>query len=168
MNRRHLVVLLISGILLATAIPLAITLSNPSAVVDSFPENIQTLYANRNETDRLEPKYVPDEVIIKFKREAAEGEIVGFRIGQGAEEAYVSPFTFARVWRVPSSKTVEEWVDFFGENPLVEYAEPNCFRYALWYPDDPLYVYQWHFDDDHTNNPGGASSIPIPPPFTPP
>ena len=82
MNRRHLVVLLISGILLVAAIPLAITLSNPSAVVDSFPENIQTLYANRNETDRLEPKYVPDEVIIKFKREAAEGEIVGLKIGQ--------------------------------------------------------------------------------------
>jgi len=36
----------------------------------------------------------------------------------------------------------------------------NYVRYALWYPNDPIYGYQWHFDDDHTNNPGGASSNP--------
>jgi len=159
-NRRYLAVLLVSGILLAAAIPLAITLSNPSAGVDSFSENIQTLYQNRSEIAKSRPKYVPGEVIIKFKREAAEGEIFGLRVGQGAEEVYVSSFTFARVWRVSPSKTVEEWVDFFEKNPLVEYAEPNCFRYAFWYPNDPFYVYQWHFDDDHTNNPGGASSNP--------
>jgi len=159
-KRRILAVLLVSGILLAAAIPLVITLSNSSAVVDSFPENIQTLYRNRGEIAKSRPKYVPGEVIIKFKREASEGEIFGLRIGQGAEEVYVSPFTFARVWRVPPSKTVEEWVDFFDEHPLVEYAEPNHIRYTLWYPNDPFYGYQWHFDDDHTNNPGGASSNP--------
>jgi len=159
-NRSHLAVLLISGILLAAAIPLAITLSKPSAGVDSFSEDIRTMYQNRGEIEKSRPRYVPGEVIIKFKKEAAEGEIVGLRVGQGAEEVYVSSFSFARVWRVPPSKTVEEWVDFFEKNPLVEYAEPNCFRYAFWYPDDPGYGYQWHFDDDHTNNPGGASSNP--------
>jgi serine protease len=158
-NRRHLVVLLISGILLAAAIPLAITLSKPSGDVDSIPLPIETMYENYDEM-RPRPNYVPGEVIVKFRKEVTEGEIVGLRIGQGAEEAYVSPFTFARVWRVPPSKTVEEWVDFFEKHSLVEYAEPNCFRYALWYPNDPGYGYQWHFDDDHTNNTGGASSNP--------
>jgi len=40
-NRRIFAVLLVSGILLAAAIPLAITLSNPSAGVDSFSENCE-------------------------------------------------------------------------------------------------------------------------------
>jgi serine protease len=159
-NRRILAVLLVSGILLAAAIPLVITLSNQSGNVDSPPLRIQTMYRNRNETERPWPKYVADEVIIKFRKEVTEGEIVGLRVGQGAEEVYVSSFTFARVWRVPPSKTVEEWVGFFEKHPLVEYAEPNYFRYALWYPNDPLYGYQWHFDDDHTNNTGGATSNP--------
>jgi len=52
------------------------------AGVDSFPENIQTMYQNRNETESPWPKYVPGEVIVKFKKEAAEGEIVGLKIGQ--------------------------------------------------------------------------------------
>ena len=82
MKRSHFAVLLISGILLAAAIPLVITFSNPSAGVGSSPLHIQTMYRNRNETERPWPKYVPGEVIIKFKKEAAEGEIVGLKIGQ--------------------------------------------------------------------------------------
>ena len=160
MKRRYFAVLLISGILLAAAIPLAITLSNPSADVDSSPDYIQTVYRNLTEIEKPGPKYVPGELIIRFKKEATEERIVGLRVEQDSEEVYVSPFTFARVWRVPPSKTVEEWVDFFDKLPLVEYAEPNYVRYALWYPNDPYYVYQWHFDDDHTNNLGGASSNP--------
>lgn len=44
MNRRYFAVLLVSGILLAAAIPLAITLSNPSADVDSSPEFSPAMY----------------------------------------------------------------------------------------------------------------------------
>lgn len=147
MKRRYFAVLLVSGILLAAAIPLAITLSNPSAGVDSFSEDIRTMYQNRGEIAKSRPRYVPGEVIVKFKREAAEGEIVGLRVGQGAEEVYVSPSTFARVWRVPPSKTVEEWVDFFDKHPLVEYAEPNYYVYASMTPNDPGYSLQWHLDN---------------------
>ena len=82
LNGRIFAVLVVSGILLAAAIPLVITLSNPSAGVGSSPVPIQTMYRDRNETERPWPKYVPGEVIIKFKREAAEGEIVGLKIGQ--------------------------------------------------------------------------------------
>ena len=47
------------------------------------------MYQNRNEISKSRPKYVSGEVIIEFKKEAAEGEIVGLRVGQGAEEVYV-------------------------------------------------------------------------------
>jgi serine protease len=160
LKRRIFAVLLVSGILLTAAVSLAITFSNPSVDVDSSSLLTQTMYRSYGASEGLWPEYVAGEVIIKFRKEVAEGEIFGLRVGQGAEEVYVSSFSFGRVWRVPPSKTVEEWVDFFGKHPLVEYAEPNYVRYALWYPDDPAYGYQWHFDDDHTNNPGGASSNP--------
>ena len=160
MIRRYLRVLLVSGVLLLAVVPLRNVVFNVSDV-DSFSDGVPTLYV-RQDSGRNEsrPKYVPDEVIIKFREIAAEREIAGLRGGQGAEEVYVSAFTFARVWRVPPSKTVEEWADLFDKNPLVEYAEPNYFCYALWYPNDPFYAYQWNFDDDHTYNPGGASSNP--------
>jgi hypothetical protein len=103
LSRRIFAVLAVSGILLAAAISLAITFSNPSADVDSSPLLIQTMYRSYDETERLWPNYVSDEVIIKFRKEVTEGEIVGLRIGQGAEEAYVSSFTFARTWKVPPS-----------------------------------------------------------------
>jgi serine protease len=78
----------------------------------------------------------------------------------GAEEVYLSPFTSARVWRVPASQTVEAWVDFLAAHPLVEYAEPHYRRSASVVPNDPFYSHQWHFDDNHTYNAGGASSNP--------
>ncbi len=159
MNRRRLAGVLISGMLFAAVVLLAVAVSNPSAG-DSFSESIRTLYVDRGEAGRSRPEHVSGELIVGFKSEASEGEIAGLRVGQGAEEVYVSPFMSARVWRVPSSRTVGEWADFFGGHPLVEYAEPNFHRYAFWYPNDPGYGYQWHFDDDHTNNPGGASSNP--------
>jgi hypothetical protein len=37
----------------------------------------------------------------------------------------VSPFSSVRTWRVPPAKSVEEWVQVLGKNPLVEYAEPH-------------------------------------------
>jgi hypothetical protein len=96
MNRRHLAALLIVAALLVAVIPLQSIVCNLSDV-DSSSDGVPTLYV-RQDSGRNEsrPRYVYDEVIIRFRKEAAEGEIVGLRIGQGAEEVYVSPFTYAR------------------------------------------------------------------------
>ena len=134
MNRRLLAVLLISGILLVAVIPLKNMLSNLSTDVESLRV--------RNKIEKPRPEQVPGELIIKFKQEATEEEIDDLGIEQEAEEVYESPFTLARRWEVSPTKTVEEWEDFFDKHPLVEYAEPNYIRYALWYPNDPYYVYQ--------------------------
>jgi hypothetical protein len=70
-------------------------------------------------------RYVPGELLVKFVRGASANEIASLRVGQGAEEVYVSPFSSVRTWRVPPAKSVEEWVQVLGKNPLVEYAEPH-------------------------------------------
>ena len=106
------------------------------------------------------PLYVSDEIIVKFKLGIAKDLIGKLLTDQGVLEKYESKFTKFKVLKIPAGKLVTEMVDFFKKSPLVEYAEPNYYRYSLWYPNDPYYKYQWHFDDDHTNNPGGASSNP--------
>jgi len=106
------------------------------------------------------PLYAPDEIIVKFKTVAEKGDIENFNRQQEAVEIYESPYARFKVLKIPATKTVEEMVEIYKKNPLVEYAEPNFIYCAFWYPNDQYYQYQWHFDDDHTKNPGGATSNP--------
>ena len=92
--------------------------------------------------------YVPSEVLVKFVPGASEDEVRGLRVAQGVAEAYVSPFSGVRTWRVPPARSVEEWVAFFNKHPLVEYAEPNFYAYSSMVPDDPGFGLQWHLDND--------------------
>lgn len=93
------------------------------------------------------PLYVPDEIIVKFKKDVNDDAIRGLKQAQGVLEKYISPFAEFRVLKIPKGKTVEELVEIFSKNPLVEYAEPNYYAYASFVPNDPLYSYQWHFDN---------------------
>jgi len=93
------------------------------------------------------PLYVPGELIIKFKQGISEKEIDNLKTAQQTEEKYKSRFTNARTWKVASTKTVEQWANFFNKHPLVEYAEPNYYAYASMVPNDSLYYLQWHLDN---------------------
>jgi serine protease len=60
---------------------------------------------------------------------------------------YTSPFAGVKRIKVPQGKTAEQMVDIYSREPDVEYAEMNYYAYALFVPNDPLYSYQWHFND---------------------
>lgn len=92
--------------------------------------------------------YVPNEVLVKFIQGAEEEKIKGLKLGHGAEEASVSPFSGVRRWRMPASMSVEGWVQVLERNPLVEYAEPNYVAYSSFIPNDPGFGFQWHLDND--------------------
>jgi len=110
--------------------------------------------------DSPAPGFMPDEIIVKFKPGTQKNIIQNFNQQQGAEEKYESPFARFKVLKIPPTKTVEEMVEIYSKNPNVEYAEPNYILQTAMVPNDPLYQYQWHFDDDNTINPGGASANP--------
>jgi len=113
---------------------------------NSFPsEQIETAGGNGDEAVR--PRFVPDEVVLRFGGGVSEEEIAELRDAQDAEEMCVNCFTGVRTWRVPSSRTVSEWVDFFDSHHLVEFAEPNFCVYSSMVPNDPLYSLQWHLDN---------------------
>ncbi|PVX23189.1 MAG: hypothetical protein CW691_11345, partial [Candidatus Bathyarchaeum sp.] len=101
------------------------------------------------------------EIIVKFKQGSTHEQITSLKGKQGAEELMVSRFSGAITWKVPPSKTIEEWVNIFDNHPWVQYAEPNFVYSAFWVPNDPYYSHQWNFDDDNTLNPSGASSNPF-------
>jgi serine protease len=146
--------------LLATAILAGIAVSTSSAGAASFGASLRTRGVAGDAVWQSRFMYVSGEVVVKFGCNASAGQVVAVQGGLGAEELYVSPFTGARVWQVPASRTVAAWVDFLTAHPLVAYAEPHYRRSALRVPNDTLYAYQWHFDDDHTYNPNGTSSNP--------
>lgn len=106
------------------------------------------------------PLYVPDELIVKFKPGIPEDAIKGLLQANEVSEKFKSRVAKFRALKMPKGRTVPELIEIFKASPLVEYAEPNYYAYAAWWPEDPYYQYQWHFDDDHTINPDGASSNP--------
>jgi len=96
-------------------------------------------------TGKERPEYVSGEIIVKFKDVAAENQIESINSRYETSVLYTSPYAGFKRIKIPPDKTVTEMVELYGENSLVEYAEPNYILYAHWTPNDPLYSFQWHF-----------------------
>ena len=96
-------------------------------------------------TGKERPEYVSGEIIVKFKDVATENQIESMSSRYETSVLYTSPYAGFKRIKIPPDKTVTEMVELYGENPLVEYAEPNHIAYAHWTPNDPLYSFQWHF-----------------------
>ena len=141
MNWRYFTVLLFVLMLVFTVIPVR------DGIADVGVESIRTLDVTAGGGEKGRPLFVDGEVLVKFNTRASQAGVAGLRAGQGAEEVGVSGFSGVRRWRVPSSKTVEEFVNLLSRNPLVEYAEPNYIAYSSMVPNDPFYSFQWHFDN---------------------
>lgn len=107
-----------------------------------------------------EPRYVPTEIIVRFKPDVRGEAIAEINQKHGTSVISTSRFAGFKRLRIPPEKTVAEMVEAYRQDSNVEYAEPNYIRHALMVPNDTYYRYQWHFDDDHTNNPGGATQNP--------
>ena len=92
-------------------------------------------------------KYVPGEIIVKFKPGVRDEVISELNRKLGTSVLYTSPFAGFKRLKIPKGKTVEEMVNIYKRNPNVEYAEPNFIVYAFMFPNDEYYFYQWHLDN---------------------
>lgn len=92
-------------------------------------------------------KYVPGEIIVKFKPGVRDEVISELNRRLGTSVLYTSPFAGFKRLKIPKGKTVEEMVNIYKRNPNVEYAEPNFIVYAFMVPNDEYYFYQWHLDN---------------------
>jgi serine protease len=89
-------------------------------------------------------KYVPDEVVVKFKDGVNKQKASTAMADLGATLLSSNEAIGIQQIRIPADKTVEEMVAVFNSRSDVEYAEPNYIAYAFMTPNDPYYVYQWH------------------------
>ena len=94
----------------------------------------------------LSPKkdYAPDELIVKFKRDASDSDIEKLNQLFGAVRLYKGRNARFDVLKLQQGSTVAETIEKYKKNPNVEYAEPNYIAHTLFVPNDPYYSYQWH------------------------
>ncbi|HEV8571954.1 MAG TPA: S8 family peptidase [Actinomycetota bacterium] len=105
--------------------------------------------------------FVPGEVLVKFRSGVSRGV-------ERATHAAVGARVLARIAgglgidhvRLPRGLTVAEAVRAYSASPLVEYAEPNYYRYPTFTPNDTSYNSLWAL-----NNTGQEHPIadPLPP-----
>ena len=130
------------------ALPLMGFLFEPSTPKNSLPGAQLPIYV-KSDVDRVEvgDRYVPGELLVKFREGVVEGEVVGLRNAFGAKALGFGVLSKINRWSMPVSRTVEEWAALLEKNPLVEFAEPNYYYQSSFVPNDPIYGYQWHLDD---------------------
>jgi serine protease len=94
-----------------------------------------------------EARYVPGEIIVKFKPGVRDEVIRDLNQRHGCSVLSISRFAGFKRLRIPKGKTVEEMVEIYSKNPNIDYAEPNYIAYILWAPNDIHYELQWHMDN---------------------
>jgi len=90
------------------------------------------------------PRWVPNEIVVKFKKGVPENRIELINQRHGTSVLYTSPFAGFKRIKLPAGKAVKQAVELYNREPDVEYAELNYYAYAFFVPDDPYYIFQWH------------------------
>ena len=129
-------------------LPLMGSLFESTPAIDSFSNPELSIYV-KSDADReaVSNKYVPGELLVKFREGTDEGKVVGLRNGLGAKAVGLGVLSKVERWSVSNSRTVEEWAALLQNNPLVEYAEPNYYAFSSMVPNDPGFGLQWHLDN---------------------
>ncbi len=89
--------------------------------------------------------YVPNEIVVKFKEGINKQQAASVQASLGTTLLSSNAQLGFSQLRIPADKTVDEMVAAFNSRADVEYAEPNYIAHAFMTPNDPYYVYQWHF-----------------------
>ncbi|HEV8682177.1 MAG TPA: S8 family peptidase, partial [Actinomycetota bacterium] len=106
--------------------------------------------------------FVPGEVLIKFRPGVSRGveRAVHGAVGARVLSRISGGLGIDHV-RLPRGLTVADAVRRYSANPLVEYAEPNFYRFPTFTPNDPNYNNLWAL-----NNTAQTHPISDPPPAT--
>jgi serine protease len=97
--------------------------------------------------DTKRPEWVPNEIIVKFRKNLSQDRISQINRRHGTVVLSTSPFAGFKTVMVPAGKTPKQLIELYNREPDIEYAELNYYAYAHFVPNDPLYSYQWHFND---------------------
>jgi serine protease len=150
---KFVLLLLLSGLLIGLILPVSSISTLSNEPYDIFEK--QTIDASGDQ------KYVPGEILVKFKPGVSEEKIKNINEKNGTLVTYTSPYEGFKILKIPKTKTVEEMVEIYSKNPNVEYAVPNAILNAFTVPNDPYYdLFQWNFEAFETGVGGGINLEP--------
>jgi subtilisin family serine protease len=92
---------------------------------------------------RKRPSYVPGEVLVKYKAHVSPLRITARHAARGTKTIRQFHSVSAHHLKLPTGITVQEALELYQNDPDVEYAEPNYFRYARSIPNDPDWDKLW-------------------------
>ena len=135
--------------------------SRPPAKASSFSRV-------RPELSEILPRFVPGEVLVEFTEDAGPSEVRRTLSGHGARIEDHLPGLDIDVVDLPDGASVEDAVRELNEDPKVEVAEPNLYRFGFApAPNDSLFFHLWGLnntgqshavsDDDPSDGPNPAS-----------
>lgn len=115
--------------------------------------------------------YVEGEVLIKYRATVTTVALENSMARLGVQELRnIRGLRIAHV-KLPQGQSVEQALQLFSQDPVVEYVQPNFMYQAMAMPNDPLYGQQWGFRNTAqtviggsgrgrwpTNNPGIAGA----------
>jgi len=98
------------------------------------------------------PKYVPGEVLVRFREGASEQSKQGAHSAVRAQGALrLDAVERLERVRLPAGMSVEEGIEQYRRNPDVLYAEPNYIVHAYNLPNDPQFSQQWNLQNTGQN-----------------
>ena len=90
------------------------------------------------------PEYVPGEVLVKYKSSVSASSIEGSQSRLGSRTIKEFKYIGVRHVKLPADLSVEDALEIYKNDPGVEYAEPNYYRYATsTTPDDTYFANLW-------------------------
>ncbi len=110
------------------------------------------------------PAYVPGELLVKFTPAVRIAASANYRARLGVSSLKTYEITGAQHVKLPEGMTVEEALEIYRNDPDVEYAEPNYYRYATaTTPDDTFFGRLWglHNAGQNVNNTSGTPDADI-------
>lgn len=118
-----------------------VNINNLTLYKDSEVSRSSTIKSASNFKQSKKKKYVQDEIIVKYNNSTITSasnsvkEVQGLNIAKQMNRGNGELVKF----KIPAGKTVEEMIEYFSEQPGIEYAEPNYYVYAQAIPNDTYY-----------------------------
>ncbi|MGA1840396.1 MAG: S8 family peptidase [bacterium] len=112
-----------------------------------------TASQRRGTNSSIVPSYVNRQLIVMFRPEVPPQERMAVLGKHNCTEIRTSAYGGFTLIALSSFQSVRDTAEQFSMEPSVLYAEPNYYRRAHLLPNDPYYVYQWHFPWPHLATP---------------
>ncbi|MEA2453069.1 MAG: thermitase [Actinomycetota bacterium] len=136
---------------------LAVTASALLTPLASASPATKSRLAARAQLSAFQPRSVPGEVIVKFRKSSARMGSAAVVRASGAS-TIAGPIGRFRVLKAPAGISTTTLIHTLEANPTVAYAEPNYLRYLSMTPNDTRFSQQWALNNTGQSHPMSNSN----------